>query len=181
MKASLPQSAMRYGRALYETGAQAGELAALGQDMEFLDRVFRELPAAREFCTTPHQNKARELEFLQAIFLSHVGQRTAALIQLAWRNRRLDLLPLLPAAWQQLQAEQAGTVEVVLEAARETDPELQDLVRRHMASVTGAPVQLETRVNPALLGGFRILWQNKILDQSARGRLTALRSRLKSV
>jgi F-type H+-transporting ATPase subunit delta len=67
----------------------------------------------------------------------------------------------------------------VTSAAPLSDAE-RDAVRERLAAMTGDTVEIETRVDPSLLGGILVRMGDRLIDGSVRGRLERLRTRLTS-
>jgi ATP synthase F1 delta subunit len=51
-------------------------------------------------------------------------------------------------------------------------------IRARVEAMAGADVELETRVDPALIGGVTVQVRDQLLDASIRGRLERLRDQL---
>ena len=60
---------------------------------------------------------------------------------------------------------------------RWTSAETESLAQR-LQDLTGHPVELETDVDPALLGGVIVQIGDRLIDASVRGKLDALRKTL---
>jgi F0F1-type ATP synthase delta subunit len=168
------QLAMRYARALFEVSRDSSGLEALAADAERLSRTMA-LSGAAAFCSVPHKDKAREARFTSEILCAGMGQASAALLREMTRNGRLSLAPLLPAALRRLLHPGATEIEVTLETSRPADEALIDELRRRMEARTGARVAMRTRVESRLLGGFRLLWLDRMIDCSILSRSRRLR------
>ena len=53
-------------------------------------------------------------------------------------------------------------------------------LRRKLASLTGRQIELENRIDPACLGGVRIDYDGKRVDDTVRGRLDRVHNLLKN-
>ena len=73
---------------------------------------------------------------------------------------------------------ESGTVEGVVESARPLgEVELEEL-RASLGARLGKQVRLENRTAPDLVGGVRVIVDNRMIDYSVQGRLGALRKRM---
>ena len=178
---SAPQTAIRYAQALWELADAAGKLPLVREDMAAIDRINASLPEIREYCLSQSASQKDAHQLVESAFCPHLSQLTADTLRLMASNGRLAAVPLLTGAFAGVEERRTGKVEVILESARTASPDLVAVVTRSMAERTGQEIHLVQRVRPELKGGFRVLWQNKVIDHSIQGRLRALHSLLKSV
>ena len=102
------------------------------------------------------------------------------LVLLLVRRGRIELLPRVAAELRRMWERREGIAHaVVTSAAPLSEPET-EAVRAKLAAMTGATVEIETRVDPSLLGGVLVRMGDRLIDGSVRGRLERLRSRLTS-
>jgi len=90
------------------------------------------------------------------------------------RKGRRDYLLRIFRLFVDLYCESVGMSHVVLTSAVPSS-ELEARVRTTLESRLGHPVMLETQVDPALLGGYRVEVDGKMLDASVRRQLQILR------
>lgn len=177
---SLPQVVRRYASALFEVAQEKGLVSEVENDMQTLAGIFRELPEVLEWCREDRVHVGSEESFVAAAFLPYVGSLTAATLKLAARHRRMPLLLLLPAAIRILADRASSRLPVLLEAAQEPDAELVAAVAEFMTEKTGRQAQVSSRILPKLVGGVRILWEDRVIDLSAKEKLRQLRTLLTS-
>ncbi len=170
--------AVHYALALYQVAQDAGKVPEVEHDMKVLARVFAEVPAIAAWCREPHSHEA-DLPFIRIAFLPYVGSLTARALLLVAENRRLEVIAELPFAFETVIAE-GKKVRIKLEAAREPEADLLQQVKDALEIRTGRLVVVEVTIAPELLAGFRVFWNDRMVDLSARGRWQALRSRLKA-
>jgi F-type H+-transporting ATPase subunit delta len=100
------------------------------------------------------------------------------LVLLLLRRGRIELLPDVAAHLRRLHDQRQGIVAAtVTSAAPLTDPEVLAL-RERLSGMTAGRVDLELRVDPAILGGVMVRIGDRLIDGSVRGRLERLRTRL---
>jgi F-type H+-transporting ATPase subunit delta len=175
---SLPQVARRYASALFEVAEEAGAVNEIQADMEALAKIFRELPEVLDWCRDSHAHFDSAETFVATAFLPYVGTLTARTLKLAAGHNRLEVIPLLPAAVQILSNRKSAVVPVVLEAIQEPDRDLVEQVAVFLGQRTGKTAAVSWRIRPELKGGIRILWDDSVIDLSAREKLRRLRALL---
>lgn len=169
----------RYAKALLETSVESGEISNLEADMHTLNKILNEAPSIREYCLKSHTKRSEEMDFVRTAFVPYVEEFTARTILIAVGNGRISAIPFLPAAFSSLLEEEGTTVSVLVESARKLESSALTQIKVKMTERTGKKVNIKTKIIPEILGGFRITWQNKIIDMSALGRLRKIRHMLK--
>lgn len=167
--------ALRYARALYLVAGESSTLPQAAEDMERIAQILESVPGVREFCRKGGESPASRMMFLETAFLPHIGEQAGRLLRTAVLNGRLEAVPLLPGAFRQIFDREAGIVPVVLETTAEPDDRLLELVAEKMKSRTGRTARILQRTVPKLKGGFRIIWENRMIDRSVARRLRTLR------
>lgn len=169
----------RYVKALYEIAESEGLSDIIENDMSVLDKILIEAPSIRQYCQKRHASVSSEIDFINTAFVPYVEEYTARTLVTAVENGRLAAIPLIPSAFKLLMEEKGDKTEVLVESAVELEPEIMEKIKIKMGKRTGKKIILKTEIIPEILGGFRIFWQNKIIDMSAQGRLKKIRQLLK--
>ena len=168
----------RYAKALFELAKDKGALDAVERDVEFLaaemanDAVANFLFDGR----IPLEEKTKRLEFIEP----HVNPLTYNFVRLLCEKRRLEVLRELGAAFRRRSLAEKGAVEGVVESARPLSDDDVTSLATALGKLLGKTVQLKPEIDTDLIGGVRVFVDNKMLDQSLRGRLDGLRDTLMS-
>lgn len=174
-------TAIRYATALYEVAAEKASLDAVTNDMLFLDNLMGEAPEIKRYCQKMHKINSQVLMFAETAFLPYVSKYTGSMIDTAVSNGRLAALPLIPAAFRKIDDRHSGTARVTLETAHEPADGLIDLIKERMQQKTEKTIKIKHAVNPDLLGGFKVFYEGRLIDNSAAGRLIRMKRLLKSI
>lgn len=110
--------------------------------------------------------------------LPNIGTKQLNLFRLVRRKKRLALGPSIASFFRELLDEERGVVRATVTSAIELGDERVAAIRDQLSTETGQSVELETAVDPELIGGLVIRVGDQLLDGSTRGRLRALRSHL---
>jgi F-type H+-transporting ATPase subunit delta len=157
----------RYARALFDLANETGTLRAVAEDVAALRRMradssdLRTLLASPAFTST---DKAKALGALAA--KAKFSETTRKFLGLLAANGRASVLPEALAAFEVTTAApmSAAQSKAVAEALR---------------TALGKAPEIETRVDPALLGGIRVRVGSKLFDASLRSKLDSLKFALK--
>lgn len=126
------------------------------------------------------KNSAGDVE---RTFLSVCGDKLDAaglnLIKLLVEYGRLSLLPQIAASFEELKAQDEGTLEAEITAAVQPDAALVKSLVSHLEAKFKSKVEAHVAVDPAIIGGIKIVVGDTVIDATVRGRLQELAYTLK--
>lgn len=170
----------RYAQALFELALAQDALPAVEGDLKALEVARRASPELRRLIESPAypaEVKARGLDAVAAGGGAHA--LTRKFIGLLAKNRRASALPAVAAAFVRLAAKHRGTVSAeVVSAAPLSDIQLAN-VTAALRTALGRDPEIETRVDPSLLGGLRVKVGSRLFDASLKTRLDTMKYALK--
>jgi len=102
------------------------------------------------------------------------------LVLLLVRRGRIELLPEVAAQLRRLYDQRLGVVKATVTSAAPLTEAETTALRERLAGMTGGRVDLDTQVDPAILGGVMVRLGDRLIDGSVRGRLERLRTKLAS-
>jgi F-type H+-transporting ATPase subunit delta len=176
--------ARRYAEAAFQVAlereaAERGAVDAWNAALARAAAVYADERVARVL-TNPTLARGARQRVLQQALAEPLPTPILNLIGLLMQRRRIELLPLVAAEFQRLVDRRAGvTSATITSAAPLADDERRALAER-LTLLTGGPVRLTARVDPALIGGVVVRLGDRLFDGSVRGRLERLRARLVS-
>ena len=100
------------------------------------------------------------------------------LFRLLRRKSRLGLGPSIASFFRELVDEERGVARAMVTTAVDLDGERRVQLERRLGEQTGRRVTVETRVDPAIIGGLVVRIGDRLLDGSTRTRLRHLRTQL---
>ena len=164
----------RYAGALFELARDKGALAQVQADV---DRLTREPGLGALF--DARVNEADRRKRIDAL-ASKSSPLFSNFLKLLADKRRLEVLRDLPDAFRGCALADRGAVEGFVESPRPLGQgELAEL-QVSVKATLGKDVLLEQRINPDLIAGVRVFVDNRLIDQSASGRLEGLERRLRT-
>lgn len=174
---STSQAAERYAQALLATLADAEERERYRSGMERLEAALAEEAALRQALLNPGVPLDAKLKVLQEVAGGQL-ERASQMFRLLLAKGRWNEVAAVAGAFCRAADRMAGVVRGRVEAAVDlTDAELGAIERRIVAE-SGKAVKLEVHTNPALLGGFRVVFEDQVWDESLTWQLMRLRQRL---
>jgi F-type H+-transporting ATPase subunit delta len=167
--------ATRYAKSLLGLVAEKGNLEEAFNDMLLINKTVSENHDLHVLLKSPVVNAEKKVSILTAIFEKHVSKVTMLFIALITKNRRESALPEIADAFvAQYKAMKGITIASVTSATVLVDDakkKITDLVQKEV----GGTVELETEINPELIGGFILRIGDKQLDTSILSKIGDLR------
>lgn len=166
-----------YGDAIYSLAQEENCLDEVMEGLELAVGVFGEDPGYLTLVQNPALPKEERLGLLDEAFQ---GAHPYVLNLLKLLCER-SALGLTAGCYEQLKTlvyAQKGILPVeVISAVPLTDAQ-QETLRAKLAAKTGKTILLESKLDPAVLGGVKLRYEGRELDGTAAGRLGALRQML---
>jgi len=169
--------ALRYATALFELARERGALDAVSADVERAARVAAD-PERGAWLVDARISAATKRERIERL-AADMHPLTANFLRLLADKRRLEVLAELRPAFRRCLLAERNSAEGVVESAHPLDAEQVNALSSSLSGLLGKRVELEPRVRPELLAGVRVIVDNKLIDQSAAGRLEGLAARLR--
>ena len=170
----------RYAQALFDLAKEEGIIAAVEADLKSLKAMRAESRDLRTLLDSPGfaaEQKAAGLSAIAERAAFHATTRK--FLGLLAANRRASALPSVIAAYERLAAAERGAISAeVTTAAPLTDAQQQSLAAA-LRQALGKDPEIETRVDPALLGGLKVKVGSRLYDASLRSKLDQLKFALK--
>ena len=115
---------------------------------------------------------------LEASFLTVCGDKLNEhgqnLVKVLVEYGRLALLPAITEAFEALKAQDEGTLDAqIIASAKPSAAETKDLVKRLEAKF-GKKIEATVSVDPEMIGGFKIIVGDTVIDASVKGQLQNL-------
>ena len=175
--------ARRYARAVLDVAAAQGSpvAAALVGELSAVAALFEKNDELRRVLLSPGLGSDARRRVLANI-LTQAGASTllARLVDLLARHDRVGLLPALAEEYADALNRREGRVSAQAVSAVPLAEAQRAALAQALGSAVGRNVELEARVDPAVLGGVRVTVGGRTYDGTVRSRLAALRERLVS-
>lgn len=172
----------RYASALYELADSAKVLDVVADDLRSLRSMLDESDDLA--CLVVSQVLTRDAQVAAVTALAEkagFNALTVKFVGLLARNRRLGALRSTAAAFFSQLAARRGEVTAEVASAQDMKPEHLDAVSKVLSESLGSKVALETRVDPALIGGMIVRIGSKMIDSSLATKLQKLRLSMKGI
>jgi F-type H+-transporting ATPase subunit delta len=167
----------RYAEAAFEIAERDGTVDAWLEQLSNAAVAVSEPGVVRRL-EDPNVPLEARLEALRSAIGTGMLPQMGNMLALVLRRRRVERLPGIAREFRRLYNRRAGIVEATATSAAELDSTELAALRTRLEQMTGGRIELETHVDPALLGGIQVRLGDTLIDGSVRGRLERLRNQL---
>jgi F-type H+-transporting ATPase subunit delta len=170
----------RYATAGFELAQEQGAVDTVSADLTTLKRAIHESPDLARLVKSPVFGAEEQVKVLKPVLaLLGLSPLTTKFVLTVAHKRRLFVLEGIIAAYERLVARARGETEAEVSAARPLkDGEIAEL-KSVLKARLGREPRLNTRVDPALLGGLVVKVGSRMIDTSLRTKLDGLRAAMK--
>ena len=176
MSAGAPGAARRYARALLDVAAEKNQAEALRAELQAMTATIGAHDALKGLLSNPAVSAERKRKLVAAVAAkAGASDLLARLLAIMGERDRLDLLPMVAAAYTKMWNAHRGVVAAEAVSAIPLDEAQTRAVASALGAATGREVDLQSRVDPRLLGGMLVNMEGRTYDGSVRARLVALR------
>jgi F-type H+-transporting ATPase subunit delta len=172
-------AARRYARALFSLAGETGQIEAVRGELDAIAGLFEQNTQLRHAMLRPLHPVAERRAVLEELCrrLAVSGTVRNFFAVMVDRRRLVDF-GAIRAEYGRLADAAAGRVRAEVVSAVELREEQRERLRRALAARTGKQVELETRVDPSLLGGAVASVEGVVIDGSLRTQLAQLHGSL---
>lgn len=172
----------RYAQALLSVAQDGNVVDQVGQDINSLLELLKASEDLREFFASPIYKADAKKAVLNQVLGDSVHPYTRNFLLLLVDRRRIFLLEGICKEFQALLRKLSGTVLAEVTSVNELTDEQKQSLRDKVVAMTGARnVELETKLDPDLIGGVVIKIGSQVIDASLRGQLRRISLRLSNV
>ena len=170
----------RYATAMFELADDGKALDAVAADFAALRTAIHASPDLARLVRSPAFSREDQTRALTALLTKMgVSPLTLKFISLLAAKRRLFALEGIIASFNRQLARQRGEVEAEVTSARALSGSEAEELKRVLKAQLGREPRLQTRVDPALLGGLVVKLGSRMIDSSIRTKLNGMRAAMK--
>ncbi len=122
--------------------------------------------------------KTRQEVFNAILAIDESDSPSKRTIQVLYKRKRLDLISLVAQEFKQIVDVRLNRTVAHLDSATVLSTEQENQIQHSLSSFSGKSVQLDTQLNPDILGGIVVRMGDTIIDGSLRTRLAQLKQAL---
>ncbi len=171
--------ARRYAEAFFSIARETNKIDEYQVELEKIVKAIEEIDSLKVYLSHFLIPAKEKKEVVKKIFAGQVSDITLNFLQMVIDKRREAYLGLICKEYGEMADESRNIKKAELISAREVpDNEVKALADKLSAS-TGKKVQLQTTIDPTLIGGIKIRIGDQIIDGSVAKKLQMLKVNLK--
>lgn len=170
----------RYAQALFDLAKDEKQVAAVEKDFRSIKAMIAGAPDLRALLASPKfsaEDKGRGLAAVAA--KAKFNATTQKFLGLLAANGRANALSSVITSFEALAAAERGAVSAQVTTAVPLSPAQAKGVAAALRQALGKDPEIETRVDPAILGGIKVKVGSRLFDASLKSKLDQLKFALK--
>jgi F-type H+-transporting ATPase subunit delta len=174
-------AAGRYANALFELARDAKQLDAVKADLARFEELRAGNPELDRLVRSPVFGADEKLKALSAILdKAGIGGLAANFLRVLTANRRLSAARDVIRAFRALLAQHRGEVTAQVTVAEKLNDKNLEALKDALKSKTGGKdIDLEIKIDPAIIGGLIVKVGSRMVDSSLRTKLNSIRIAMK--
>ena len=176
--AEIATVARPYAEALFRV-AQSGDMAAWSEVVSELSQLGANADV-QDFASNPNVTHAQLADTIAALVKSPLTGEAKNFIAMLIENRRMTLLPEIGVQFMVLKNAQEGAADAHIQSAFEMSQAQVAELLTSLEKKFGRKLNPLVTVDPALIGGVRVVVGDEVLDTSVRARLQQMHVALAS-
>jgi F-type H+-transporting ATPase subunit delta len=171
----------RYARALFELALDLKSVDAVKADLDKFDALLAESPDLLRLVRSPVFGAEEQAKALGAILdKAGIAGLAGNFLKLVASNRRLFAIRDMIRDFRKLVARWKGEVSADVTVAEKLSDAHLDALKSALKSVTGGKsVDLNMKIDPAIIGGLTVKLGSRMVDSSLRTKLNAIKHAMK--
>lgn len=172
--------ASRYARSVFDLAIELKNVDKVYSDMLLVEQVCKENRKLATLLKNPIVRYDYKLRVLHKIFEKYIDKLTSKFFDLVCRKNRAGILPETSKVFVMLYHNYKGIVRADVSSAVELTDEIKKNFEGIIGKATGKKVELESKIDASLLGGYVLRIGDNQIDDSLKSKLNNLRRELKS-
>lgn len=165
----------RYAKALFAQAQEEGCEAALYANLQLLAVQLRQAPALQTALSNPVLSAKQKLRLLIIAGGVEVCDLYRRFMEVVIAHHRETYLPFMVQSYLMRYRKAQRLMRVEMESATPLNATTRQRLIDQLTATSGNQIELQERVNPELIGGFRLRMEGKRIDASFARQLEEIR------
>lgn len=177
----MTQAGSVYGTALYTLALEEGLTGSLLAELRVLQESFRETPDFIRLLSSPNLSKQERCQVLDDCFREKVHAYVLNFLKILTEKGYMKHFHDCCQSFEALYSRDNGILPVTAITAVPMSREQAEKLAAKLSRATGKQVSLQNKVDPSVLGGVRLDYDGKRLDDTVSHRMDAITAALKGI
>ena len=171
----------KYATALFSAAREEKAIDQVAADMASLGELISHDGRFVKFLDSPHVSTGDKKALLKSTFEKRISSTAYRFLRLVLDKKRVNYLPGMAVEFEELVRQHRGIVKAQVTTAVPLESDQADRLAGELGRITGKRVEIDSRIDPSVLGGVIVAYENQIIDRSVRRGLDDLRENLMKV
>jgi len=179
---SIRRVTSRYAKSLLDLSVEKGQLSEVLEDMKTIGAMVKNRDLAL-LLKSPIVNTEKKRSIFKKIFDPHISEITKAFIHLVLNKGRESLIPEIGIEFIDQHKEMLGITSVKITTATPISEANIEAIKLKLlgSSIAEKSLEVETVVNPEIIGGFILEVGDNLYDSSIAYNLKKMRNKVTSL
>jgi len=173
---SAARIASRYAKSILDIAKERGQLDTILTDMQVIEKAMESRDLVL-LLKSPVVKTDKKNKILTAIFDGKLSELTMEFFKIVTRKGREMYIPEIAAQYMKQYQQLKHISSISLTTAEALDPAIIDAIENKLlaSQATEDKIEIESHVDPEIIGGFIIEIGDKLYDDSVKGKLEKLK------
>ena len=173
--------ANKIGYSLFEVAKENNSLEQVSYELNEVAKVINENSDFVTLMNNPNIEKIKKINLIDASF-SGVNKYVVNVVKILAGNLQISLINFVLEQFTELFNRYSNSVVVKVESASPlTELQLENLKEKLKNELQLEQVELNNFVDESLLGGFKLTYNNKVVDASIKAKLSAIKAKISTI
>ena len=173
--------ANKIGYSLFEVAKENNSLEQVSYELNEVAKVINENSDFVTLMNNPNIEKIKKINLIDASF-SGVNKYVVNVVKILAGNLQISLINFVLEQFTELFNRYSNSVVVKVESASPlTELQLENLKEKLKNELQLEKVELNNFVDESLLGGFKLTYNNKVVDASIKAKLSAIKAKIYTI
>ncbi len=169
-----------YGEALYSLAQDEGLSKSILQELTVLNQSFSQEPSYLRLLSSPNLSKQERCQIVDDSFQGKVHPYVLNFLKILTEKGYTSHFSQCCAAFKKLYNQDNGILPVRAVTAVPLSGEQAQKLAAKLSRISGKTIELTNRIDPSVLGGMRLDYDGKQVDDTVAHRLDSVRSLLRN-
>ena len=173
--------ANKIGYSLFEVARENNSLEQVSYELNEVAKVVNESSDFVTLMNNPNLEKIKKINLIDASFAG-VNKNVVNVVKILAGNLQISLINFVLEQFTELFNKHSNSVVVKVESASPlTDKQLENLKEKLKKELQLEKVELNNFVDESLLGGFKLTYNNKVVDASIKAKLNTIKAKISTI
>ena len=173
--------ANKIGYSLFEVAKENNTLEEVSYELKEVAKVVNGNPDFVTLMNNPNLEKIKKINLIDASFAG-VNKNVVNVVKILAGNLQISLINFVLEQFTELFNRYSNSVVVKVESASPlTELQLENLKEKLKNELQLEKVELNNFVDESLLGGFKLTYNNKVVDASIKAKLSAIKAKISTI